>query len=269
MYKVLTLLMISIITLHADFFKSAEKAEQKYQEERTHLCQVYSRKAIDYEKTMREDELAQITLESYKKRAKIFCSKEEAKKVQKTEDKVVEKPKYVKDISKEDERLCSMFLTKIKNYKQSMREDELASITLESYQKRAEIFCSKETLEKREKKVREEDTRLCKIFQQGPILTKKFDEKHKDLNNDPLSKETLKSFRKREEIFCSSQPLKKKDLEVYKEHQRLCKVFNNKIIAYEHSMRSDTLAYATLASYKTRASYFCATKKPNQKAEKR
>lgn len=269
MYKILTLLMISIIMLHADFFQSAEKAEQKYQEEQAYFCEVYTKKAIDYEKTMREDELAQITLNSYKKRAKIFCSKEEAEKVPKIQDKVVEKPQYVKDISQEDERLCGIFLTKMTNYKKNMREDEPASTTLESYQKRAEIFCSKETLETREQEVREEDRRLCTIFQQGPILSKKFDKKHKDLKNDSLAKETLNSFQKREEIFCSSQPLNQKDLEVYKEHQRLCKVFNDKIIAYEHSMRSDTLAYATLASYKTRASYFCATKKPNQKAEKR
>lgn len=264
MYKFLLLLLISIITLHADFFNSAEKAELKQQQERARLCKVFMKKATDYKKTMRYDDLARITLGSYRNRAKIFCAKEAPKKVQKIEDNVSLEPQYVQDISHEDTRLCKIFLSKVENYKKNMKEDELSFSTLASYQKRAEIFCSKKMLEKKEKDVREEDVRLCKIFQQGPLICKKL---YKD-TNDSLYKETLKSFKKREKIFCSSAPLKKKDLEVHKEHNRLCKIYSDKLIAYEDHMRNDELAYATLKSYKKRAIYFCALKEPVKETEK-
>lgn len=261
----ISILLLAHVSLYADYFNSAKKAELKHQQERARYCKIFTKKAIDYEKTMREDELARMTLESYKKRAKIYCSKEEPKKVQKIENNATKTPKYVKDISREDERLCNIFLNKAKNYAKTMRKDELAYSTLVSYQKRAQIFCSEKELAKKENEVRKENERLCKVFQQGPILCKKFDKKFKHIKNDSLSKNTLKSFQKRKQIFCSSAPLHKKDLAVYKEHNRLCKLFNDKIIAYEHNMRNDDLARATLASYKKRAAYFCAIKKPESK----
>jgi len=227
------LFLLSTLSSHADFFNSQEKAEKKHEEERAHYCKVFTQKALDYEKNMRDDELARITLASYKKRKDIFCSKEEPKKVEKIEEKIEKEPQYVKDISREDVRLCKIFQDKLERYKKNMRNDELAYTTLESYRKRTQIFCSQETLDKKEKGVIKEDKKLCKVFQQGPVLCKKFDEKLKTSKDDSLAVKTLNSFKKREKVFCSSKPLHKKDLEVYNEQNRLCKIFNNKIINYK------------------------------------
>jgi hypothetical protein len=43
----------------------------------------------------------------------------------------------------ENERLCKLFTLKAKTYKKNMREDAYAIQTLESYQKRANMFCKK------------------------------------------------------------------------------------------------------------------------------
>ncbi|WP_457746389.1 hypothetical protein [Sulfurimonas sp.] len=45
--------------------------------------------------------------------------------------------------SKYDARLCKVFQTKILNYEKNMRDDAYAKTTLESYKKRAKIFCTK------------------------------------------------------------------------------------------------------------------------------
>ncbi len=37
------------------------------------LCKVFKQKIVDYKKTMRHDKYAKATLESYKKRAAMFC----------------------------------------------------------------------------------------------------------------------------------------------------------------------------------------------------
>jgi hypothetical protein len=253
---ILTLLSIF---LYADFFKSEEKAAVKYENERAHYCKVFTDKVLEYKKNIRNDELAKITLESYINRSNIYCSKEEPKKAKIVKKIMLEKPKYIKDISREDERLCKVFQHKLENYKKGMRKDALAVTTLDSYKKRTQIFCSKETLEQKEKDVLNENQKLCNVFEQGPILCKKFDKNFNIIENDSLSKETLNSFQKRAKVFCSSKPLNKKDLEVYQEHKRLCSLFNDKIIAYQKDMRNDSLAHATLKSYKKRASYFCAT----------
>ena len=265
MKTLILVLLLSTTIVNADFFNSEEKAQKKYEDERASFCKVFTKKALDYEKDMRGDELSLITLESYKKRKQIFCSKEEAPKIKKIEPKVKKEPKYVKDISLEDERLCKIFENKIEHYQKNMREDELAHITLDSYKKRAQIFCSQETLDSKEKKVLNEDEKLCQMFQQGPLLCKKFDEKVKSSKDDSLSITTLKSFKKREKIFCSSKALYKKDLEVYTEHQRLCKVFNNKITSYQKNMGKETFHLTTFISYTKRANYFCATKKPKKR----
>jgi len=39
------------------------------------LCKLFQEKAIAYKKTMRHDDYAKVTLASYEKRAKLFCSK--------------------------------------------------------------------------------------------------------------------------------------------------------------------------------------------------
>lgn len=44
--------------------------------------------------------------------------------------------------SNENARLCKMFTEKVENYQSTMRNDELAAATLESYKKRMSTFCS-------------------------------------------------------------------------------------------------------------------------------
>ena len=42
-----------------------------------------------------------------------------------------------------------------------------------------------------------------------------------------------------------------------KKDPRLCKIFQDKIVAYEKKMRNDTYAQTTLESYKKRAKIYC------------
>jgi hypothetical protein len=108
---------------------------------------------------------------------------------------------------------------------------------------------------------------LCTVFNEGPRLCKIFNKKaleyEKDMRDDRLAKITLDSYKKRADIFCSTEELKEKDEKVYVEHNRLCKIFNNKVVAYQKDMRDDRLAKVTLKSYKKRANYFCS--KPEKK----
>lgn len=69
-----TLLMVS--SLVAGFFESDTKeAEKIQQQEDQRLCKLFTDKAEKYRENMRNDDLAVATLESYKKRAEIYCSK--------------------------------------------------------------------------------------------------------------------------------------------------------------------------------------------------
>jgi len=255
MKKLVLFGLLLTLTASADFFKTEEKMLQEAQAEKARLCQLFTKKAINYKKDMRDDELARITLESYNKRKNIYCSRKNISK-KKIEKVVADK----KNIALEDERLCQLFQDKIIRYKKSMRDDALADTTLASYKKRAYVFCSDKSLEKKEEGVLQEDERLCQIFNQGPSLCRKFDKKIAHDSNSTASKITLQSYTKRANVFCSPTPLDQKDEKVYKEQNRLCKVFNDKIIAYQKNMRDDDLAKATLKSYKKRAAYFCGIK---------
>ena len=141
MKKIVLALTLMSLALSADFFNTEGKLAQKAKVEKEHLCNLFTQKAIKYEKTMREDKLAQMTLSSYKKRASIYCSKGE-KRVKKVAEKKIDKSANVKkNIALKDKRLCKIFKEKIETYRKNMRDDELAYATLKSYQKRASYFC--------------------------------------------------------------------------------------------------------------------------------
>lgn len=250
-------ILCTLVCLNLSLY--ADSSELKQMQEKERLCKIFTQKATTYAKNMRNDELAHITLESYKNRANIFCNKK-PKEIASNNDKNKTKKNesYIHDISKEDARLCKIFEDKYERYKKHMRSDELAKTTLESYKKRMNIFCSRDMLEKKEAGVLTEDKKLCNVFKQGPVILKKVNKEIKLSKNDPLAKETVKSFNKREKVFCSSKPLNKKDAEVYAEHVRLCKLYNQKINMYQKNMRDDAFAKATLNSYKKRAAYFCS-----------
>ena len=256
MKKTLLLVLLLSITASADFFKSEEKAAKAYQAERDRFCKLFTQKAIDYQKTMRSDELARITLESYKKRAKIYCSKEEVKK-EKVAPKVVEKVIHQKNIALEDERLCKIFKDKITKYKKNMRDDELAHTTLESYKKRAYIFCSDKSLEHKEKKVREEDDRLCLLFSQGPKVCILFEKSVAKDTNSTVAKTIFKSFKKQANIFCSDKELEEKDAQVHKEHLELCTLYDKTLTKYKKSVKHDGTYEEHVKIYEKRFDYFC------------
>ena len=48
--------------------------------------------------------------------------------------------------SNENARLCKMFTEKVENYESTMRNDELAAATLESYKQRMSTFCGKSSV---------------------------------------------------------------------------------------------------------------------------
>jgi hypothetical protein len=74
--KALLAVLLLASSMQAGFFKAEESQESmKAKEENQRLCQLFTEKAETYKKTMREDDLARKTLESYEKRASIYCVK--------------------------------------------------------------------------------------------------------------------------------------------------------------------------------------------------
>ena len=111
-----------------------------------------------------------------------------------------------------------------------------------------------------------ENDRLCTIF------TKKVETYESTMRDDSLAEATLVSYKKRKDTFCDAFAVKSNVVEVKtilevepkikalastKENARLCNVFTKKVKRYESTMRNDSLAEATLVSYKQRMTAFC------------
>lgn len=74
--KAFLAILLIVSTMQAGFFKEDESEKSiKAKQENQRLCKLFTDKAETYKKRMREDELAQKTLESYEKRANIYCNK--------------------------------------------------------------------------------------------------------------------------------------------------------------------------------------------------
>ena len=73
--KSLFLLLILFTFSFAGFFNAENNVTRKEQAENERLCKLFTEKAEQYQKTMRDDELAVKTLLSYKKRASLYCNK--------------------------------------------------------------------------------------------------------------------------------------------------------------------------------------------------
>ena len=71
----LLLIAIALLSLSASVFdrNPQAKKEQSENDERSKLCKLFQKKAIDYKKNMRDDELARATLKSYEERAALYC----------------------------------------------------------------------------------------------------------------------------------------------------------------------------------------------------
>ena len=113
-----------------------------------------------------------------------------------------------------------------------------------------------------------ENDRLCKIF------IKKVDRYESTMRDDSLAEATLVSYKQRKDAFCNASKAKVdvseiktiaqvepkiKKLASRKENARLCNIFTKKVERYESTMRDDSLAKATLVSYKQRKSAYCNT----------
>ncbi|WP_297442737.1 hypothetical protein [Sulfurimonas sp.] len=68
-------IIITIILFFASFNLFASDKTHKTSHYNERLCKVFTLKAKIYKKNMRQDAYAQITLQSYKDRAKLYCTK--------------------------------------------------------------------------------------------------------------------------------------------------------------------------------------------------
>ena len=65
--KTSILILISLMFTTVSFAKVVPPKKDKA------MCKIFTNKAIKYEKTMRNDKYAHVTLHSYQKRAKLYC----------------------------------------------------------------------------------------------------------------------------------------------------------------------------------------------------
>lgn len=76
MTKVLVLLgILSSLALASDTSIFEHKTEKPEPADNKEMCKLFTEKAAAYEATMRHDEYAEATLQSYKDRAAIYCNK--------------------------------------------------------------------------------------------------------------------------------------------------------------------------------------------------
>jgi len=79
MSKLLFIFMF-MSSVYGGFFnetKNNDVVEKAKSMENERLCKIFTQKAKTYEKTMRDDMLAKVTLASYKHRASLFCKTKE------------------------------------------------------------------------------------------------------------------------------------------------------------------------------------------------
>lgn len=240
MKKIVLMAVLLSLTLFANESNSTLSTKHKstlVKNER--LCGIFQEKALSYKKQMRGDPLAAATLDSYIKRANIFCETPSQKELK-------------RKLKEEDDRLCKQFTDKENMFKKEMRNDEIANRVLQVHHFQSKAFCDNSPLKNRFLSAKEENKRLCKEYKTRVIQFKKI------MDNDELSKDTLQSYTNKANIFCATKmKLKDKDQKAHNEEIRLCKIFKDKVNLYVKTMRNDALAEATLDSYAKRANNFC------------
>lgn len=73
MKKLMLLALMSTFAM-SGFFTNEAELQAAESNENARLCKIFTEKVEDYESTMRNDELAAATLESYKQRMSTYCS---------------------------------------------------------------------------------------------------------------------------------------------------------------------------------------------------
>jgi hypothetical protein len=133
MKKLILLALTSVFAMSGDFtsFKNVNS-----ENENKRLCKVFIKKAHSYKETMRSDELAQATLDSYKDRVVTHCGAVTAKQPM--------NPFAAKIVLKNVEskmqniELCKTSIKTAQTYKDKMKKDEA---TLDSYKKDVVANC--------------------------------------------------------------------------------------------------------------------------------
>lgn len=75
MIKIVLLILLTVTFSLGGFFKNDSNATQKEDAENERLCKLFTQKTEKYKAIMRQDELAVKTLQSYEKRASLYCDK--------------------------------------------------------------------------------------------------------------------------------------------------------------------------------------------------
>jgi len=139
MKKLIIMALVSIFAVNG-FANEAETKAIETAKENNRLCKIFTHKVETYKSTMREDSLAEATLVSYEKRASKFCDTTVEKSEEKTVVAAQTESKAV-SYGKKDARLCNIFSKKVEKYESTMRNDDLAKATLDSYKVRMASFC--------------------------------------------------------------------------------------------------------------------------------
>ena len=67
-----SLLVSTLLTADTSIFEHKHQEKQKGVDEKA-LCKLFTDKAVAYEKNMRDDDYAKVTLASYKHRSNLYC----------------------------------------------------------------------------------------------------------------------------------------------------------------------------------------------------
>jgi len=73
--KIVWINLLLLGMLHAGFFNEESAKAKQDMLENERLCKLFTKKAQEYKKHMRDDLLAKTTLASYEHRASLFCKK--------------------------------------------------------------------------------------------------------------------------------------------------------------------------------------------------
>ncbi len=137
MKKIILLITLVSTYLMSGFTSGTTIQSNSTENEDKRLCKVYIKKAHTYKETMRSDEYAQATLNSYKDRVVSHCGA--------LNEKSQNMPYFVFDreikVKIDGKELCKTSIKKAKNYKMIATDDKRSKARLDSYKKDVVASC--------------------------------------------------------------------------------------------------------------------------------
>lgn len=130
MKKLILLALMSTLAMSGGFTNMNSSTVEN---EDKRLCKVFIKKAHTYKDTMRSDELAQATLDSYKGRVVSHCGAVASKQPMNPFSAKIVLTKVEAQI--ENVELCKTSIKTAQMYKNTMKKDEAANTMLDSYKK--------------------------------------------------------------------------------------------------------------------------------------